>query len=126
MRIVPDELHVQDSDFYETLYTRAGRVDKYDWMSGRFGCDTSVFTTAPDELHRIRRAALNPLFSRQRIVDLQDVIREKLDILMDRIREFQKNGKILPINRAFMAFTGESCHGVLLQYQLRPSGAARV
>ena len=112
VRIVPDEVHIQDSEFYDTLYTKAGRVDKYDWMAGRFGCDTSVFTTGPDDLHRIRRGALNPLFSRQRIVDLQSVIREKLSIFMDRVREFQQEGKILPINRAFMALTGE----VVMEY----------
>ncbi len=81
-------------------------------MAGRFGCDTSVFTTGPDDLHRIRRGALNPLFSRQRIVELQDVIREKLGILMNRVREFQKEGRVLPINRAFMALTGE----VVMEY----------
>ena len=112
MRIVPDELHIQDSEFYDTLYTKAGRADKYDWMAGRFGCDTSVFTTGDDNLHRIRRGALNPFFSRQRILDLQDVIHEKLDILVDRVREFQKQGTILPLNRAFMALTGE----IVMQY----------
>jgi hypothetical protein len=112
VRIVPDELHIQDSQFYETLYTKAGRVDKYDWMSGRFGCDTSVFTTAPDDLHRLRRGALNPLFSRARILDLQIIIREKIGILTERIREFQKNSKVLPLNRAFMALTGD----VVMQY----------
>ena len=112
VRIVPDELHIQDPEFFETLYTKAGRVDKYDWMSGRFGCDTSVFTTAADDLHRIRRAALNPMFSRQRIVDLQDVIRDKLAILMKRVRDFQQDGKVLPLNRAFMALTGE----VVMEY----------
>ncbi|KIX06391.1 uncharacterized protein Z518_04367 [Rhinocladiella mackenziei CBS 650.93] len=112
VRIVPDELHIQDSQFYDTLYTKAGRVDKYDWMAGRFGCDTSVFTTGPDDLHRVRRGALNPLFSRARIVDLQTIIREKIGILLGRIREFQKDERILPINRAFMALTGD----VVMEY----------
>ena len=112
VRVVPDELHIQDSEFYDILYTKAGRVDKYDWMAGRFGCDTSVFTTGPDDLHRIRRGALNPLFSRQRILDLQDVIREKLGVLIDRVHEFQQEGRILPISKAFMALTGE----VVMEY----------
>lgn len=81
-------------------------------MSGRFGCDTSVFTTASDELHRIRRGALNPLFSRQRILDLQEVIRPKIAILTERIQEFQKNHQVLPLNRAFMSLTGE----VVMEY----------
>jgi len=81
-------------------------------MAGRFGCDTSVFTTSSDELHRVRRGALNPLFSRARIVDLQTIIRDKIGILVDRIREFQKDDRILPINRAFMALTGD----VVMEY----------
>ena len=117
VRIVPDEIHIQDSQFYDTLYTKAGRVDKYDWMAGRFGCDTSVFTTGPDELHRSRRGALNPLFSRARIVDLQDIIREKIDVLLGRFREFQKDGRVLPINRAYMALTGDV---VSKSYQFKP------
>ncbi|KIW42127.1 uncharacterized protein PV06_05711 [Exophiala oligosperma] len=112
VRIVPDEIHIQDSEFYDTLYTKAGRVDKYDWMAGRFGCDTSVFTTGPDEVHRVRRGALNPFFSRARILDLQDIIRQKLDVLLARIREFQKDGRVLRLNRAFMAFTGD----VVMEY----------
>ncbi|KIX97625.1 uncharacterized protein Z520_06403 [Fonsecaea multimorphosa CBS 102226] len=112
VRIVPDEIHIQDSQFYDTLYAKAGRVDKYDWMAGRFGCDTSVFTTGPDELHRIRRGALNPLFSRARIVDLQTIIRQKINLLLERIREFRDEEKVLPINRAFMALTGD----VVMEY----------
>lgn len=87
-------------------------MDKYDWMAGRFGCDTSVFTTGPDEVHRVRRGALNPFFSRARILDLQDIIRQKLDVLLARIREFQKDGRVLRLNRAFMAFTGD----VVMEY----------
>jgi hypothetical protein len=112
VRIVPDELHIQDSQYYDTLYTKAGRVDKYDWMAGRFGCDTSVFTTGADELHRVRRGALNPLFSRARIVDLQVIIQQKIATLLERIREFQSSDKVLPLNRAFMALTGD----VVMQY----------
>ena len=81
-------------------------------MSGRFGCDTSVFTTGPDELHRIRRSALNPMFSRAKIVELQTIVRAKIGLLLGRIREFQAEGKVLPINRAFMALTGD----VVMEY----------
>lgn len=81
-------------------------------MAGRFGCDTSVFTTGPDELHRVRRGALNPLFSRQRILDLQDVIRKHIATLKERLYEFKKDHKVLALNRAFMSLTGE----VVMEY----------
>lgn len=70
------------------------------------------FCHCSDELHRVRRGALNPLFSRQRILDLQDVIQGKVDILVDRVREFQIEGKAMPITRAFSALTEE----VIMEY----------
>jgi hypothetical protein len=30
VRITPDEVHILDSDFWDTIFTKAGRVDKYD------------------------------------------------------------------------------------------------
>ncbi|KAL4987950.1 cytochrome P450 [Aspergillus falconensis] len=112
VRIAPDELHILDADLWETIYTKAGRVDKYDYMSGRFGNDTSVLTTAPDSLHRIRRGALNPFFSRQRILGLQDIIRQKLNILVKRVEDYKALNAPVPINRGFLAFSED----VIMQY----------
>jgi hypothetical protein len=74
-------------------------------MSGRFGNDTSVLTTAADSLHRVRRGALNPLFSRQRILSLQDVIREKVGILINRLDDAKAVQAPVPIDRGFGAFS---------------------
>lgn len=112
VRITPDEIHILDSDFWETIYTKAGRVDKYDYMSVRFGNDTSVFTTAPDSLHRVRCAALTPFFSRQRIIDLQSSIHEKLDLLAKKVMEYKKNHVPMTSNRGYMAFAED----VIMQY----------
>ncbi|PCG88260.1 Cytochrome P450, E-class, group I [Penicillium occitanis (nom. inval.)] len=105
VRITPDELHILDADFWETLFTKAGRVDKYSWMAARFGNETSVLTTAPHDLHRVRRSALNPYFSRQRILGLQDTIHQKLDIFLEQIRQSVKVGGPITISRGFMAFS---------------------
>ncbi|KAL6237480.1 hypothetical protein BDW75DRAFT_238267 [Aspergillus navahoensis] len=71
-------------DLWETIYAKAGRVDN---------------------LHRIRRGALNPFFSRQRILELQDIIRQKLNILIKRVDEYMALNAPAPINRGFMAFS---------------------
>ncbi|KAL2831417.1 cytochrome P450 [Aspergillus cavernicola] len=112
VRIAPDELHILDADLWETVFTKAGRVDKYDWMSSRFGNDTSVLTTAPDSLHRVRRGALNPFFSRQRILGLQGIIRKKLDILINRVEDYRALKAPVPIHRGYMAFSED----VIMQY----------
>ncbi|KAL2808886.1 cytochrome P450 [Aspergillus granulosus] len=112
VRIAPDELHFIDADLWETFFTKAGRVDKYDWLSSRFGNDTSVLATAPDSIHRVRRSALNPLFSRQRILGLQDATRKKLNILIGRMENARAIQAPVEIRRGFGAFSED----VIMQY----------
>lgn len=112
MRITPDELHILDSDYWETAFTKAGRVDKYDWLSARFGNENSVLSTAPAELHRVRREALNPFFSRKRIIDLQVIIRGKLNVLIAKVGEAGKTNAPLTISRGYMAFAED----VIMKY----------
>lgn len=81
-------------------------------MSPRFGNENSVLSTAPDELHRIRRNALNPFFSRKRIIDLQVIIRQKLNQLIAKVRAYRKSGAPLTINRGYMALAED----VIMQY----------
>jgi len=109
IRINPDELHIQDSDFYDELYSRSARRDKYEFDAGRFGNNTSIFTTSNHYLHSLRRSVLNPMFSKRSIVDFQPVIREKLEILCDKIAKYAEgDGKqILCLNYAWSAWAGD-------------------
>lgn len=109
---MPDEIHIQDSQFYDTLYTKAGRVDKYDWMANRFNSDQSVFAAPSADIHTIRRKALNPFFSRQRILDFEDVIRDKISILVSHIAQYQKTAQTFALSSGFMALAGD----VIMQY----------
>jgi hypothetical protein len=77
--ITPEEIHVQDADFFEELYVRSGKLDKYVPFSNHFGTDQSLFTTASHDHHRLRRGAINPFFSKKKIVDFQPVIQGHLD-----------------------------------------------
>lgn len=81
-------------------------------MSHRFGNDTSVLTTAPDKVHRVRRTALNPFFSRQRIVDLQDGIRTKLDLFLKQVQQYKQTQLPMSIDRGYMAFSED----VIMRY----------
>lgn len=109
---MPDEIHIQDSQFYDTLYTKAGRVDKMDWMANRFNSDQSVFAAPSANIHTIRRKALNPFFSRQRILDFEDVIRDKINTLVNHIKQYQKTGQPFALSSGFMALAGD----VIMQY----------
>jgi hypothetical protein len=107
VRITPDELHVEDSDYGEYLYSRAVRYDKYEMTAGRFGNSGSTFTTSDSALHKLRRSALNRLFSKRSILSFQPVIRDKVEILCKTIAQYKDNGRVLAVNKAFSAFAGD-------------------
>lgn len=106
VRITPHELHVADSKFWNTLYG-PGRTDKYDVFKQRQNIPGSIFATPESDLHRLRKAPLLPLFSKQRIYNFQPVIQEKLDILCSKIDEYVQSGKNFRINNALTAFSGD-------------------
>jgi cytochrome P450 len=104
IRITPTELHIEDPDYYEYLYSRASRRDKYSYFSGRFGYASDSFSTTNHDLHRLRRKPLNPMFSVKRIAEFQPVIQDKVEKLCRKISLYQ-DGQVLPLSRAWMALT---------------------
>jgi cytochrome P450 len=103
IRITPSEIHINDPEFYDTLYERAARRDRYSYFAGRFGYASDIFSTTHHDLHRMRRKPLNPMFSAKRISQFQPVIREKVTRLCERLAEYQKDGRILPLHLALIA-----------------------
>ena len=70
-----------------------------------FGNSASVFGTLPHDHHRLRRSALAPYFSKASVTRLEPVIRDCIDKLCSRLRDFQKAKKPVSIEVAFCALT---------------------
>ncbi|KAK2628812.1 hypothetical protein QTJ16_001915 [Diplocarpon rosae] len=104
IRITPTELHIDDPDYYDTLYNSRGRRDKYAYFAGRFGYASDTFSTVEHDLHRQRRKALSPMFSGQKIDAFQPVIRGKVEKLCRKIAQY-RHGQVLPLSRAWVALT---------------------
>lgn len=107
VRIAPDELHIQDSDFWDELYVKNPRADKPSWWASRFGNEGAIFSTSNATVHRRRKGALNPMFSRRSILNFQPVIREKAELLCKQIAKYKDTGAPLVVNEAFPAFSGD-------------------
>ncbi|KAF1982274.1 cytochrome P450 [Aulographum hederae CBS 113979] len=105
IRITPSEVHIDDPEFYGTIYERVGRRDKSTYFAGRFGYAPECFSTVEHDLHRMRRKALSPMFSVKRITEFETMIREKTDRLCSKLTEYQRDGRVLPMDRAWMALT---------------------
>ncbi|KAK8926826.1 Cytochrome P450 monooxygenase sdnE [Metarhizium anisopliae] len=117
VRINPSELHICESQFYNTLYVSGGihrKRDKWSWDSvGAGGVRDSALSTVAHDLHRVRRSAIAQFFSAQNVDKLQPVIQSKADLLVRRLAERRGQHTVVTnINHAFSALTND----VIMEY----------
>jgi cytochrome P450 len=106
IRMSPTEIHVSDPNFYNVLYAGGSQRRHKDlFVLGGFYCPDSGFCTRDHDLHRMRRLALNPFFSKQAVQRLEPMIQSKIDLLCNRLREFAQQGQVLTVGNAMMALT---------------------
>lgn len=117
IRINPNELHVNEPDYYESLYNREGRWEKNPFFVDSLGNDGSGFATVDHDHHRLRRAALNPFFSKQKVTALQPIIQELVNKLCVRFEKIRGTDEVVPMECAFDAFTMD----VITEYSLDTS-----
>lgn len=109
IRINPSEIHIADKSFFHTLYAGSPhRREKWSFYAKQFGAEESAFSTIDHELHRPRRAALNPFFATAKVRELQHVIDASVDNILRRLSEHARVSKE-PLNLVivFAAFTND-------------------
>ena len=67
----------------------------------------SMFETMDHNLHRYRRAALNPFFSKRSVQALEPVIQEKVDELLGRRRKALNTSQVVDLSAAYAALTAD-------------------
>jgi cytochrome P450 len=113
MRINPEELHIDDPDYYDDLYGSASRKrDKYGPWVALVGALGSSFATVGHNHHRVRRAALNPCFSKAQVTKLEPLIQRKVDKLATRFEKAMRTREINITDAAYTALTTD----VICQY----------
>lgn len=106
IRINPEEVHVADPDFYDVIYTGpTQKRDKWAWFCNQFGIPDSAFASVKHDVHRMRRNALNPFFSKAKVRSLQPLIEEVAHNLISRFEGFKKSGDHFTLSLAYAALT---------------------
>ena len=106
VRISPNEVHIQDSSFYETLYHQSRPMEKPLRHYARFQNWLALFSTIYPAKHHERRAALNPFFSKRKIAAQAHTFQESMDKICHRLqREYRGTGKILRLHKMWGCFT---------------------
>jgi cytochrome P450 len=108
VRIRPDVLHMNDPEYIEPIYGTPGkRRDKYKIAITGFAAPNAALGTTHHDLHRRRRAALNPFFSKQNIRRLEPVLHKCLRKVLNRLAQNAESGEPLRMNLLYSATTSD-------------------
>ncbi|KAI9888314.1 MAG: hypothetical protein M1814_000589 [Vezdaea aestivalis] len=135
IRISPGELHIDDCDFYDELYTGPSvrKSDRYAWTAKAFA-PLALFASSPiralvyvvqyklsftkgtveDDLHRIRRAAVSNHFSRLAVTRLEKYVQPYLTEIIVQLKKYKGKQQPLLIGDAFGALTNDIIHDYCL------------
>ncbi|KAF2210325.1 hypothetical protein CERZMDRAFT_99390 [Cercospora zeae-maydis SCOH1-5] len=106
IRINPDELHISDSSFIDTIYSGpSAKSDKFAYQTAQFGNDLSVFGAISHERHRLLRGSLNRFFSRPSVAKLQPLIAKSINQLCTQFEANADTGKPVDVCKAYSCFT---------------------
>ena len=106
VRISPHELRIDDPEYYDELYgNHSTRRDKYWWSYRSFGSTVSTFGTLSHDLHRVRRAAVSPYFSKKSVYALEPSIKAVVDRLCSRLTDARDSHEPVNLSYAYTALT---------------------
>ncbi|PYI33457.1 putative benzoate 4-monooxygenase cytochrome P450 [Aspergillus indologenus CBS 114.80] len=106
IRINPNEVHIHDPDFYDEVNNQTNSpTDKPAQVAEVFGPYPATIGTQSHDLHRIRRSALNPFFSKKSVVQLVPVMQCPIQIMCQRLRDASATGAVLNVKYLFAAVT---------------------
>ncbi|OJZ86475.1 hypothetical protein ASPFODRAFT_80989 [Aspergillus luchuensis CBS 106.47] len=111
IRINPDEVHINDPDYYEEIYTsRARRREKDPFQVAQFDIDGAAFSSITPEIHRQRRAPLDKFFSKQAISNIEYLIYDSLDKLIKAYKEAYQSKSVVSLDAGFAGLTADIIH----------------
>lgn len=102
IRISTSELHIDDPDYYEELYSQHEPRNKSIFYVNQFDLPGSGFGTVDHRLHRARRAAINPFLSKRSVAQLQPMLTFMIEKLCNRIEEYRKSGQLMSMRQVYM------------------------
>jgi hypothetical protein len=126
VRVSPWELHINDADFFTTVFatTANHRTDiipprglgmdgtctyPIDVIAPRLRLPKldSLGSTPDHDTHQLRRRPLDKFLSRQNVVRIQSIIHDEIRILDQKLLAAKDTGTAVRLDHAFASFTGD-------------------
>ena len=108
VRVTPEELHIKDPDYFSVLYAGgSARRDKHKDIAHIIGRQETSFGAQDFFLHKSRRAAVAPMFSRRSVDNAQELVWKEVELLSKNLEDRLNNGvtEIFGIMLAFATDT---------------------
>jgi hypothetical protein len=108
IRVTPDEVHINDVGFLDTIYAPSTtHRDKYEYQLRALRVPGGVGTTPSYNVHKKRREALSPWFSKRNVTYFEPVIKEKVQQLCDKISKHEKDRTPANLSDLLFGFSSE-------------------
>jgi cytochrome P450 len=116
VRIAPNELSIKAVDASAVIYGQGSKFRKAPYFYRAFETESSnLFTMTEREAHLKDKKLMSNAFSRASILNFEEVMASKVQILMVRLRQYVEANKPLPLMNAFRCLTldtiTEFCYG---------------
>ncbi|KAI9148249.1 Cytochrome P450 monooxygenase TRI4 [Paramyrothecium foliicola] len=118
IRVTPDEIHISDVGFLDTIYAPSSSPrDKYEYQLRSLRVPGGVGTTPSLEVHRKRREALSPFFSKRNVVSLEPTITEKVQQLCQLLSKHASEQTPVNLSDLFFAFSNDVVNNFLFSHR---------
>ncbi|KAL2824429.1 cytochrome P450 [Aspergillus cavernicola] len=105
VRISPTELHVNDPEYYEVIYSRDSPRNKYAYYQRTFNAPYALITAEDHYRHRLIRSQMNPFFSTTRIRQLEPTLKNLVDKLCRRLKALANSDQPINIEYPLTCYT---------------------
>ncbi|PMD48982.1 cytochrome P450 [Hyaloscypha variabilis F] len=118
IRITPDELHINDVGFLDNIYApSSSRRDKYAYQLRTLRVPGGIGAALSHDVHKGRRDALSPFFSKRNVLHLEPLITQKLKQLCELIRKHANDMTPINLSDVFFAFCNDVVNNFLFAHQ---------
>jgi cytochrome P450 len=115
IRINPIHIHINDPSFYDEIHAGGARKrDRCSWFMHARATGpkhNQLLQTMDHDLHRKRRQAMSPYFSKGSIQNLEPFIKKKVDLLILRLNQAYQSDDVVNLSYAYSALTMDVISG---------------
>ncbi|KAL6232073.1 hypothetical protein BDW75DRAFT_243331 [Aspergillus navahoensis] len=105
VRIGPNHVHVNDPEYYRVVFKAQTEYYKAPYFYENLGITESLVGICNPHKHGLRRAIINPLFSKQSLDKLLPVVQDIVEHAANVLRKRYKEGKPTDVQKLYRCIT---------------------